>query len=45
LIPLTNPLQEHYTRSLNAAALEAMVAEVLAAGWDVQLDDEDDSIG
>lgn len=45
LIPLTNPLQDHHARSLNAAALEAMVAEVLAAGWDVQLDDEDDSIG
>lgn len=40
LIPLSNPLQDHVTRSLNAAALEAMMAEVLSAGWDVQVDDE-----
>lgn len=41
LIPLSNPLQEHHNRSLNAAALEAMVAEVLSAGWDVQIDDDE----
>jgi len=41
LIPLCNPLQEQTTRTLNAAALEAVVAEVLSAGWDVQLDDDD----
>lgn len=41
LIPLTNPLQEQKNRSLNAAALEAVVAEVLSASWDVRIDDED----
>jgi hypothetical protein len=41
LVPLSNPLQEQTTRSLNAAALEAVVAEVLSAGWDVRIDDED----
>lgn len=41
LIPLTNPLQEQSTRTLNAAALEAVVAEVLSASWDVRIDDED----
>ncbi|MDJ0707945.1 MAG: hypothetical protein QNJ46_32115 [Leptolyngbyaceae cyanobacterium MO_188.B28] len=40
LIPLSNPLQEQTTRSLNAAALEAMVAEALSASWDVCLDDD-----
>ncbi|NJL38752.1 MAG: hypothetical protein HC840_21330 [Leptolyngbyaceae cyanobacterium RM2_2_4] len=41
LIPLSNPLQEQSTRSLNAAALEAVVAEVLSANWDVRIDDEE----
>jgi len=41
LMPLTNPLMEEHTHDLNAAALEAVVAEVLAAGWDAQIDDED----
>ncbi|MBE9180678.1 hypothetical protein IQ268_19140 [Oculatella sp. LEGE 06141] len=41
LIPLSNPLQEQATRSLNAAALEAVVAEVLSASWDVRIDDEE----
>ncbi|NJO40343.1 MAG: hypothetical protein HC769_05095 [Cyanobacteria bacterium CRU_2_1] len=41
LIPLSNPLQEQTTRSLNAAALEAVVAEVLSASWDVRIDEED----
>ncbi|HEY9661527.1 MAG TPA: hypothetical protein V6C65_23970 [Allocoleopsis sp.] len=41
LIPLSNPLEEQTTRRLNAAALEAVVAEVLSAGWDVRIDDED----
>jgi hypothetical protein len=41
LIPLTNPLQEDYTRTLDEAALEAVVAEVLSAGLDVQMDDEE----
>jgi hypothetical protein len=41
LIPLSNPLQDSHNRNLNVAALEAMVAEVLSAGWDVQIDDEE----
>lgn len=41
LIPLSNPLQDQTTRSLNAAALEAVVAEVLSASWDVRIDDDD----
>lgn len=41
LIPLTNPLQEQKNRSLNAAALEAVVAEVLSASWDVRIDDDE----
>ncbi|WP_027269178.1 hypothetical protein [Leptolyngbya sp. PCC 6406] len=40
LIPLTTPLQEQATRNLNAAALEAMVAEALCASWDACLDDD-----
>lgn len=41
LIPLSNPLKEQSVRSLNAAALEAVVAEVLSAGWDMRIDDEE----
>jgi hypothetical protein len=41
LIPLSNPLQEQNTHRLNVAALEAVVAEVLSANWDVQIDDEE----
>lgn len=41
LMPLTNPLMEEHAHDLNAAALEAVVAEVLAAGWDAQIDDEE----
>jgi len=41
LIPMSNPLQEQTARSLNVAALEAVVAEVLSAGWDVRMDDEE----
>lgn len=41
LIPLTNPLEEQNARRLNAAALEAVVTEVLSASWDVRMDDED----
>lgn len=41
LIPLSNPLKESGSRSLNAAALEAMMAEVLSASLDAQMDDED----
>jgi hypothetical protein len=41
LIPLSNPLQEQTTRSLNVAALEAVVAEALSAGWDVRIDEDE----
>ncbi|NEQ27781.1 MAG: hypothetical protein F6K28_54045 [Microcoleus sp. SIO2G3] len=41
LIPLTNPLQEPAHRGISAAALEAVVAEVLSANWDMRLDDEE----
>ena len=41
LIPLSNPLQEQATQTLNAAALEAMMTQVLSAGWDVQIEEED----
>lgn len=41
LIPVSNPLQDQTTRNLNAAALEAVVAEVLSANWDVRIDDEE----
>lgn len=41
LIPLSNPLLEQHQRELNVAALEAVVAEVLSANWDVQIDDDE----
>jgi hypothetical protein len=41
LIPLSNPLQTRPARQLNTAALEAVVADVLSASWDAQMDDED----
>ncbi len=41
LIPVSNPVEEQSTRRLNAAALEAVVTEVLSAGWDVRIDDEE----
>jgi hypothetical protein len=40
LIPLSNPYQEQSNQQLNADALETMVAQVLSAKWDVQIDDE-----
>ena len=40
LIPLSNPLQEQTTRTLNAAALEAVVTEALNARWDACMDDD-----
>jgi hypothetical protein len=40
LIPLSNPLQEQQTPQLNAAALEAVLAEVLCAKLDAEIDDE-----
>lgn len=41
LMPLSNPLQEQKNRSLNVAALEAVVAEVLSASWDMRIDDDE----
>lgn len=41
LIPLSNPLQSQANGGINAAELEAMVAEVLSASLDVQIDDEE----
>jgi len=41
LVPLSNPLDDQNCRRLNAAALEAVVTEVLSAGWDVRIDDEE----
>jgi len=40
LVPLSNALQDHHNRQLDAAALEAVVAEVLSASWDMRLDDD-----
>lgn len=42
LIPLSNPLQDRENSdNLDEAALEVMLEQVLAAKWDVQMDDED----
>ncbi|XZN92464.1 MAG: hypothetical protein ACM65M_06370 [Microcoleus sp.] len=41
LIPLSNPLQEQLSRNLNAAALDAVVDQVLSGSWDYQLDEDD----
>jgi hypothetical protein len=41
IFPLSNPLQEQAGRNLSLSALEAVVAEVLSAKWDMQLDDEE----
>jgi len=41
LIPLSNPLKKQTSDRLEAAAIEAMMAEVLAANWDVQIDDDE----
>ena len=41
LIPLSNPLQEQFARNLNAAALDAVVDQVLSGSWDLQLDEDD----
>ncbi|VXD23571.1 conserved hypothetical protein [Planktothrix serta PCC 8927] len=41
LIPLTNPLQEQFNRNFNAAALDAVMDQVLSSNWDSQIDDDD----
>jgi hypothetical protein len=40
LIPLSDPMREHLTRTVNTATLEAMVADALSASWDACLDDD-----
>ncbi|MBE9139117.1 hypothetical protein IQ254_18275 [Nodosilinea sp. LEGE 07088] len=40
LMPLSDPMHDNITRSVNAAALETMVADALSASWDACLDDE-----
>lgn len=40
LIPLSTPLQERITRSLNEISLEAMMDQVLSAKWDAEIDDD-----
>ena len=41
LIPLSNPLQEQLNRNLNAAALDAVVDQVMSGNWDLQFDEDD----
>ena len=42
LIPIVNSKPEQVSvKNIDAATIEAMVTEVLAARWDVQIDDED----
>jgi hypothetical protein len=41
LIPLSNPLQEQANCNLNAAALDAVMDQVLSTNWDTQMDDDD----
>lgn len=41
LIPLSNPLQDECSHDFNAAALDAVMDQVLSANWDVNLDDDD----
>lgn len=41
IVPVANPLQDQAGRPFNIATLEAVVAEVLSASWDMQLDDEE----
>lgn len=40
LIPLSDPMHDHITRSVNTATLEAMVADALSASWDACIDDD-----
>ncbi len=40
LIPLSNPLQEQATRQINAAALDAVMDQVLSTNWDTQFEDD-----
>ena len=41
LVPLSNPMKERSDRTLQVYALEAVVAEVLSAKLDAQMDDDE----
>jgi hypothetical protein len=40
LIPLSDPIKEHLTQTVNNAAFDALVADALCARWDACFDDE-----
>jgi hypothetical protein len=40
LVPLTTPIQEQGTRTMDKVAIEEIVAEALSASWDACLDDD-----
>ncbi|MEL7034252.1 MAG: hypothetical protein AAFO04_01335 [Cyanobacteria bacterium J06592_8] len=40
LIPLSNPLEEQSSRTFNAAALDAVMDQVLSGSWDSELDED-----
>ncbi|MFZ4638826.1 MAG: hypothetical protein ACOYMP_00285 [Nodosilinea sp.] len=40
LVPLSDPVKEHLSHTVNTVALEAMVADALSASWDACLDDD-----
>ena len=40
LIPLSDPIKEHLSHTVNTVALEAMVADALSASWDACIDDD-----
>lgn len=42
LIPLSNPLQNQFSRSLDTSALDSVVTQVLSSDWDAQIEDEGD---
>lgn len=44
LMPQSDPMQDQVNRSINSATLEAVVAEVLSANWDVCIDDDNFSL-
>ena len=43
ILPLSNPLIENNSCSINDATLEAMLAEALTARWDACLDDDNNN--
>ncbi|MEM1242091.1 MAG: hypothetical protein AAGI45_19840 [Cyanobacteria bacterium P01_H01_bin.26] len=43
IMPLSNPLTERNTCSINDATLEAILAEALTARWDACLDDDNNN--